>query len=173
MLAPSSWTAAEASAVALGGHLVTMNDAAENEWVRTNVLMFDGLDRRGWIGFNDVKTEGTFKWTSNEPATFTNWSGGEPNNSGGAEDWAEMFGNGFWNDNSNAPAGLSVYGLVEVGGSACYANCDGVMPLTGNDFQCFLNAYVAQSAYADCDGVGGLTPNDFQCFLNKYVAGCS
>ena len=29
------------------------------------------------------------------------------------------------------------------------------------------------ACYADCDGVGGLTGNDFQCFLDKYVAGCS
>ena len=55
----------------------------------------------------------------------------------------------------------------------CYANCDGVGGLTGNDFQCFLNAYVANSSYANCDGVGGLTGNDFQCFLDKFVAGCS
>ena len=55
----------------------------------------------------------------------------------------------------------------------CYANCDGVGSLTGNDFQCFLNAYVAGQSYANCDGVGGLTGNDFQCFLDKYVAGCS
>ena len=65
---------------------------------------------------------------------------------------------------------------LSLGGSgavACYADCDHVGGLTGNDFQCFLNAYVANLAYADCDGVGGLTGNDFQCFLNKYVAGCS
>jgi len=59
------------------------------------------------------------------------------------------------------------------GPSTCYANCDGVGGLTGNDFQCFLNAYVASSSYANCDSVGGLTGNDFQCFLDKYVAGCS
>jgi len=56
---------------------------------------------------------------------------------------------------------------------ACYADCDGVGGLTGNDFQCFLNAYVAASSTANCDGVGGLTANDFQCFLDKFVAGCS
>jgi len=58
----------------------------------------------------------------------------------------------------------------------CYANCDGSIGspvLTANDFQCFLDRYVAADAYANCDGVGGLTGNDFQCFLNQYVAGCS
>jgi len=56
---------------------------------------------------------------------------------------------------------------------SCYADCDHVGGLTGNDFQCFLNAFVASESYADCDGVGGLTGNDFQCFLDKFVAGCS
>jgi len=56
---------------------------------------------------------------------------------------------------------------------SCYADCDHVGGLTGNDFQCFLNAFVSGASYADCDGVGGLTGNDFQCFLDKYVAGCS
>ena len=55
----------------------------------------------------------------------------------------------------------------------CYANCDGTGGLTGNDFQCFINAFVASSSYANCDSVGGLTANDFQCFLDKFVAGCS
>jgi len=61
---------------------------------------------------------------------------------------------------------------IEVAGS-CYADCDGVGGLTGNDFQCFLDKYVTGDAYANCDGVGGLTGNDFQCFVNKYVAGCT
>jgi len=59
--------------------------------------------------------------------------------------------------------------------AACYANCDnstGSPVLTPNDFQCFLNAYVANNSYANCDGVGGLTGNDFQCFLNAYTTGC-
>jgi len=33
--------------------------------------------------------------------------------------------------------------------------------------------WAAPSCYADCDGVGGLTANDFQCFLDAFVAGCS
>jgi len=56
---------------------------------------------------------------------------------------------------------------------SCYPDCDGVGGLTANDFQCFLDAFVANLPYADCDGVGGLTANDFQCFLNAFVAGCS
>jgi len=65
--------------------------------------------------------------------------------------------------------------LINSGSPACYANCDGSEAnplLTGNDFQCFINAYAAGAPYANCDGVGGLTGNDFLCFLDKYAAGC-
>ncbi len=62
---------------------------------------------------------------------------------------------------------------------ACYPNCDQSTSnplLTANDFQCFLNAYAANSSYANCDGSTNnpvLTANDFQCFLNSYAGGCS
>ena len=60
----------------------------------------------------------------------------------------------------------------------CYANCDGstVSPvLNANDFQCFLDAFAANSSYANCDGstVGPvLNANDFQCFLDMFAGGC-
>ena len=61
----------------------------------------------------------------------------------------------------------------------CYANCDGSTGspmLTANDFQCFIDKYVANHTYANCDGSTGtpmLTANDFQCFINRYAGGCS
>lgn len=61
----------------------------------------------------------------------------------------------------------------------CYANCDnstGSPALTANDFQCFLNRFVANDPYANCDASTGspaLTANDFQCFANQFAAGCS
>lgn len=117
LLANSSWTAAEGAAELLGGHLATVDDAAENEYLRASVLGHDGLDRRGWIGFNDVASEGQFAWVSGEAVGYTNWNGGEPNNSGGIEHFAEMFGsNGQWNDNQNNPP-LLVFGLVEISNS--------------------------------------------------------
>jgi V8-like Glu-specific endopeptidase len=70
-----------------------------------------------------------------------------------------------------ASSGISA--VLTGGPQPCYANCDGTGGLTGNDFQCFLNAYAAGQSYANCDGVGGLTANDFSCFLNAYAAGCS
>ncbi len=98
-LSNSSFTAPDAytDAASNGGFVVTMADATENEFVRTAIENLVG-DQRVIIGLNDVATEGTFVWENGEPVTFTNWSGGEPSNGGGGEDYVEMFGNGLWND---------------------------------------------------------------------------
>ena len=101
------WLAAEAEAVAQGGHLVTINDATEESWLQTTF----GTAKL-WIGFTDQETEGTWKWISNEPVTYTNWAPGEPNNFGGGEDYAVMNWSGIkWND---LPNYYNHYGVIEV-----------------------------------------------------------
>jgi Lectin C-type domain len=94
-----TWTEANAAAQALSccgvpGHLATMADANENDFIRLNL---GGV--QGWIGFNDIASEGTFVWVNGDPVTFTSWNSGEPNNSGGNENCAEISGSGGgWND---------------------------------------------------------------------------
>ena len=41
----------------------------------------------------------SWTWTSGEPATYFNWSVGEPNNPT-TEFWIEMFIGGQWNNNT-------------------------------------------------------------------------
>ena len=145
-----TWTDAEAFAVTLGGHLATINDSDENEWVRTNILGFDATDRRGWIGFNDQNIEGTFEWSSGETPGFTNWSGGEPNDGAGGEDYAEMLGsNGLWNDLANAGASGGDFAVVEVGTTTPTTgdlNCDNVVDI--NDIPAFIMALIDPAGYA-------------------------
>lgn len=31
-----------------------------------------------WIGFTDIKTEGSFEWISGQPVTYTDWFQGPP-----------------------------------------------------------------------------------------------
>ncbi|NCR66249.1 MAG: hypothetical protein GPJ34_06510, partial [Microcystis aeruginosa LL11-07] len=75
---PTTWTDAQAQAQAMGGNLVTINDAAENQFL---VNAF-GSNESFWIGFTDAVQEGDWKWINGEPVTYVNWSLGEPNNNG-------------------------------------------------------------------------------------------
>ena len=95
-----AWINAENNAVGLGGHLVTINDAAEEAWLRSRF----GSTTRYWIGFTDSAEEGTWVWSSGEAVTYTNWDSGEPNNSMPppiGEDFAVLNwdpSTGAWND---------------------------------------------------------------------------
>lgn len=50
-LTGSTWTGAEAQAVGQGGHLVTINDQAEYDWL---LGAFGNTNVRYWTGLNDV-----------------------------------------------------------------------------------------------------------------------
>lgn len=79
----------------LGGHLLTVNSSAENDFLRDNVNV------RFWMGLTDQEQEGTFKWVTGEALSYSNWASGEPNDYNGNEDWVEMYDNGTWNDMLN------------------------------------------------------------------------
>ena len=152
----ATWAACEAFAVQLGGHLITINDAAENEWVRANVANYGGVDRRLWIGFNDVAVEGVFTWTDGTPVTFTNWNPGEPNNSGGLEDFTELLGsNGKWND-MDADGNLQQIGVAEIIDTppppACPADLNGDTYIDGLDLTEILSAWGSNAADINGDG---------------------
>ena len=121
LLDQTSWTAAQAEEITLGGHLATVNDAAENSFIFTT---FDPFITPGigvmWIGFNDAAVEGTFVWANGEPVTYTNWRAVEPNNAGpvGNEDYAAITGSlnvtpGEWVDLHNSASGLP-FAVVEI-----------------------------------------------------------
>jgi hypothetical protein len=121
LLTQNNWTDSEAEAIGLGGHLVTINDAAENAWVVSTFANFGNVSRALWIGLNDAAVEGTFVWASGESVGYTNWGPSEPNDSGGIEDWVHIFPttdprSPTWNDapNSADAFGFVFNGVVEV-----------------------------------------------------------
>jgi len=110
LLETTNWATAAAEAVALGGHLATVETEAENTWLwETFAAIASGPF---WIGLSDAASEGSFVWTSGAPTFFQNWwtAAGEPNNAGGIEHYVEM-NNYLWNDNSGTS---SLRGLVEI-----------------------------------------------------------
>ncbi len=125
LISTASWTASESFAQSLGGHLVSLNTSAEQQWVYDTYQNFGGGNLDLWIGLNDTANEGVFTWSSGEPVTFTNWASGEPNNQNGTEDFGLMFRRndvlnrgGQWNDGNNAAPPL--FGIAElVPGPGC------------------------------------------------------
>ena len=96
----SSWTVAERNAVATGGHLVTINNQAENEWL---VTTFGSQVRKGvFIGLyqppGSSEPAGGWRWlTGEDTSLWANWGTGEPNNAPHYEYGAENFGGMFIN----------------------------------------------------------------------------
>ena len=109
--AAMTWTAAEAEAVSLGGHLVTIRNATENQ----SILNQFGTQTL-WIGLSRG-IGGQFAWSSGEPITYTNWFNGDPNDYLGIEDYGAISWTGqtpgTWNDMPATALGLH-YGVLEV-----------------------------------------------------------
>ncbi|MCX5683259.1 MAG: lectin-like protein, partial [Planctomycetota bacterium] len=123
--------AAASSQYGQAGHLVSINSAAENEFVRS---LMGGA---GWIGLTDGSAFGGtemgdtsglalpaagqvpgagqrgegFVWTSGEPFTYQNWSAGQPDDGAGAgsQDAVEMATDGTWSDALTSGASRGVY----------------------------------------------------------------
>ncbi|MCL1472887.1 S8 family serine peptidase [Argonema antarcticum] len=113
---PDTWLGAQEQAKTLGGNLVTINDAAENNWL---VNTFG--KRPFWIGLTDSSiygtTEGNFKWVSEEIVTYTNWDGANPDNinfTPEGEDFVHINQGvgGTWNDLKHDY--FLTYGIIEI-----------------------------------------------------------
>ena len=89
-----SWAAAQAHAESLGGNLVTINDAAENQWLKNTFGATEAL----WTGFSDAETEGVWKWASGEGSDwilgasndgiYADWAPNQPDDYNGNQDYA-------------------------------------------------------------------------------------
>ena len=133
----SDWLTAENVGISLGGHLTSITSVAEQSFITTTFLTgaFDSIPL--WVGMTDNSPYGggvgskvySF-WTTGEPVAYTNWLGGEPNNTAPGEDygtinWGRASGadptKGLWNDTPlNGTTGFAgttngpYFGVVEV-----------------------------------------------------------
>ena len=124
----ATWKQAQAQAVSLGGNLVTVNDAAENQFLVNTFGGKEGL----WIGLTDEVTEGTFKWANGEAVTYTNWDPGQPDNSGGDQDyaWIALGNPGKWDD---IGGGTVFRGIIEIANPSFTLSNDTIIGSAGND----------------------------------------
>ncbi|XP_078676753.1 apolipoprotein(a)-like isoform X1 [Branchiostoma floridae x Branchiostoma belcheri] len=111
------WATARVDCQRRGGDLVSVNSDAEWNWILGQTL---GSFPQYWIGLHDQAGEGNFVWSDRSPVTVTYWNYGEPNNSGGDEDCAEIGGT-TWND---APCTNQNRYICEIRLEAARIDCD-------------------------------------------------
>ncbi|NBN98931.1 MAG: hypothetical protein EBV19_06780 [Flavobacteriia bacterium] len=99
---PMPWHLAKKKANDLGGYLVTISSTEENEFVISLInKATKGEMCEIWIGFNDERNEGDWKWVNDEKATYNFWHKFQPDNWNNGENAAVFVKNdqGYcWND---------------------------------------------------------------------------
>ena len=97
-----TWRVAARKCREMGGRLAEVRSQAENEFL-TNFVRGKGSDGI-WIGARDEDREGEWVWSDGSPVDYRNWADGQPNNAGGAENFAMLLvrdNNGKWWDQLN------------------------------------------------------------------------
>ncbi|MEM1322250.1 MAG: lectin-like protein [Bacteroidota bacterium] len=167
-----TWAQAKTLTENSGGRLAIVDDAQENEYIRSNMASGTSV----WIGLTDEVNEGTFVWVDGQVSTFFNWSPGEPNNSGGQENYVRLRqDNGGWTDR-DANFQLAAVMEIECDNTPPCANAPNAVPgftLIGeyNNSKYYRSNSTANwpAAQADCAANGGnlVTINDLD--ENEFV----
>ena len=104
-----TWEEAESQSQQLGGHLATVTNGAENDFLVQSFVGKSGERQGLWIGLTDKGHEGVWTWSSGDTSSYRNWCYYEPNGSTN-ENCVHMWsGNpwgypvGSWNDIGNLP----------------------------------------------------------------------
>mgnify|MGYP001162533014 FL=1 len=127
LLSAASWEDSATVARGLDGFLTTIDSLEENTWVFETFANFNNQSRHLWTGLSDYDEEGYYKWHDGTPFYYRNWGDNQPS-SNDEEDFVHIAGTnignimpGTWNDLSNDPELVPVYGVVEIGPGADYA----------------------------------------------------
>ena len=114
---PGNWNNAEAQAESNGGHLVTINNAAENSWL----LQTFGTGSL-WIGLyqpaGSAEPAGGWTWISGEASSYRNWANTQPDNFTRADNYGMLLtgASGQWHDVplEGWPRTSNFHGIVEI-----------------------------------------------------------
>ncbi|KAI4879507.1 hypothetical protein NFI96_030058 [Prochilodus magdalenae] len=77
------WATAEATCMHLGGHLVSIHNAAENHLVKILIRHHDWSQRPTWLGLSDCQRRNTWLWSDGTRYQYSKWNRHEPNHSHG------------------------------------------------------------------------------------------
>lgn len=91
-----NWTEAQKTCQIYNTSLITIKNQEENVYIQHRLN-----GDKGWIGFNDRDTEGTFVWAGNQSSNFTYWAPHQPNDFKLNEDCVHTLGVAHkftWND---------------------------------------------------------------------------
>ncbi len=84
---------ASAIAASHGGHLATITSQQENDLLEGFLMNQCAL-----IGYTDIASEGNFLWSNGEPAGYSNWAPGQPNNYNGNQDCTVLCQGGWYDE---------------------------------------------------------------------------
>jgi hypothetical protein len=70
----TKWEQANRLAQRLGGHLVDIESAGEEDWLLKRYTHLEAF----WLGLTADSASGAWRWTSNAPLTYTNWASNQP-----------------------------------------------------------------------------------------------
>jgi hypothetical protein len=124
--ADAPWIVAESDCESDGGHLIVIDDNAENTWLTGELTARNSGDT--WVGASDHVSEGSFKWVTGSAVGFATWDINEPNNSGGIEDCVETLAGGFWNDAACSHLMAHVCECDRIAIAAPHTYCDTDLP---------------------------------------------
>ncbi len=104
-----TWEDAHNVATNLGGHLVSITSQAEQDFINNNIGF--GLY---WIGLRYSPSLDSFKWTSGEDVTYTDWGIGQPGFISGDYVFQLDFGGSFADGWYDIPGGTTSRYIIEI-----------------------------------------------------------
>src|SRR5262249_22178145 len=145
---PSGRAHAEAAAVALGGHLITVNEAAEQGFLQS--AFGSTWPPNKWIGLQATTPSGIPNVWVGEDSAYRNWAPGSPVAGQGQFVYAGRAGG--WVQRPNDSTSLLMGGVVEVPPPPCRCdwNRDGMR--TSSDFFEFLTGFFEANSDYNCSG---------------------
>ncbi|XP_038058604.1 lymphocyte antigen 75-like [Patiria miniata] len=91
------WDEANRVCTNFGGALASIHHPDEEQYLVDNLQLT--TNQRFWIGLNDQRMEGGYRWSDGTAVQYTSWNGGEPNDYSGSEECVETdLKGGKWND---------------------------------------------------------------------------